>query len=121
MAVINLKQRIVIELNSVIAEKTLTDFSRQRTGETTQNTARTESVARMAAGRIEAEMRGNIGDYDDVDLDYGDMAILDLGVRLALFFYSNVFSLANTTEATEHYRLLSRELERMRDGARRAL
>ena len=112
MAVCTFAARLVIDVSLVLAAETVIDLSRQRDVTATHNTAFTTRVCKMAANKVEAIL-GDVGSYDDSDITVGDQDALELGLRLAILFYSNTFTLMQTPDNREALRELIDEIKEL--------
>lgn len=117
MAACTFAQRVAVDLGVLLASATVIDLSRQRDTTTTENTARTTRVAQLSAAKIESRL-GSAGSYDDTDGTIGDQKWLDLGIRLAMFYYSQVYSLVLTDAGTRYLSSVLEELELFSDVLR---
>ena len=95
MAVATFAERIQDDLTVLIADQTLIDLSRQRDATATQDVPRTLRVSQMAASKVESVL-GDVGSYDDTDGTIGDQQALDYGIRIALLYYSQMYTLTMT-------------------------
>jgi len=91
MAAATFAERLNLDLTLLIADQALIDLSRQQDATATQNTSRTTRVCQMAAAKVESRL-GPAGAYDDTDATIGDQIFLDFGIRLALYYYSQVYT-----------------------------
>ncbi len=110
MAACTFAQRLVVDLGVLLASATVIDLSRQRDATATENTARTARVAQLAAAKIESRL-GSAGAYDDADGTVGDQKWIDLGLRLAVLYYSQIYSLVLTEAGTGYLASVLEELE----------
>lgn len=110
MATATFAARIALDLAALVASATMIDLSRQRDATATENTARTTRVAQMAAAKVESRL-GSAGSYDDTDGTIGDQIWLDLGVRIALLYYSQVYTFTLTEPGRAYVGMVLEELE----------
>ena len=110
MASVTFSAKIVLDLALLVADQTIIDLSRQRDSTAGQLTTRTVRVSEHAAAAVEAKL-GTVGAFDDTDQAIGDLAALDIGTRLALLRYSQVYPLTFTDAGTAMISEIKTELE----------
>lgn len=110
MAACTFSARIALDLAALVASATMIDLSRQRDATATENTARTTRVAQMAAAKVESRL-GSSGSYDDTDGTIGDQIWLDFGVRIAMLYYSQVYTFTLTDAGVGYVGAVLDELE----------
>lgn len=113
MAAISYAARIQLDFAVLIASATMVDLSRQRDATAGENTVKTTRVSQMAAAKVESRL-GPAGQYDDTDGTIGDQIFLDLGLRLALLYYSQFYTLTLTDAGTAAIVSIRTELEEQR-------
>ena len=92
MATITYAARIQDDLQLLISSPTMIDATNQRDADVVENTALSLRASQMAAAKIEGIL-GEAGNYDDADGTIGDQQMLDLGIRLAMLYMTQVYSL----------------------------
>jgi len=110
MATATFAARIALDLAVLLANQAMIDLSRQQDATATENTARTTRVSQMAAAKVESRL-GSAGSYDDTDGTIGDQIWLDLGVRIALLYYSQVYTFTLTEPGRDYVGTVLDELE----------
>lgn len=117
MATVTFPVKIGLDLVLLIADQTLIDMSRQRDSTATELASRTVRTTEHAAAKVQAKL-GDVGSYDDTDQTLGDLAALDLGVRLALLRYSQVYTLTLTEDGRSYIGDIREELDEEADTRR---
>ncbi|MCZ7608501.1 MAG: hypothetical protein M5U25_21150 [Planctomycetota bacterium] len=113
MAACTFAERIALDLAVLVASASIIDLSRQRDATATENTARTTRVCQMAAAKVESRL-GSAGSYDTVDGTIGEQIWLDFGVRLALLYYSQVYTFTLTEKGMSYVGAVREEIEEYR-------
>jgi len=117
MATATFAERIQDDLALLIADSTLIDLSRQRDATVTQDTDKTLRVCQMAASKVESVL-GDAGSYDDADGTIGDQTFLDFGIRMALLYYSQIYTFTLTDKGVASMEFLMAEMESYAKGLR---
>lgn len=110
MATATFAARIQLDLVILISAPSLIDLTNQRDLDTVTNTVLLGRVCQMAAAKIGSKL-GDVGDYDDTDGTIGDQEALDLGIRLALHYLTNVYTLTQTQESLTAQKAIFDELD----------
>jgi len=113
MASCTYAERIALDLAVLIASDSMIDLSRQRDATATENTVRTTRVCQMAAAKVESRL-GSAGSYDDTDGTIGEQIWLDFGVRMALLYYSQVYTFTLTEKGMNYVGAVREEIEEYR-------
>lgn len=119
MAAATFAERIALDLALLVADATIIDLSRQRDGTAGQLTTRTVRVTEMAAAKVESVL-GDVGAYDDTISTQGDQAALDVGIRMALYYYSQIYTLTLTDAGVAALENLLEELDTLAKRRRQA-
>lgn len=118
MAAITFAQRIAQDLRILIAAATIVDNTNQRGVGTTEVTAITDRAALLAAARVESEL-GPVGAFDDAAASTtGDLAALDIGVRLAKLRLDNVYTAILSPDGREYEKDVLKDLKELAAGRR---
>lgn len=110
MAAITLAARIQVGFAQLISNPTLIDLSNQRDADLVENSVLTARVSEMAAAKVEGKL-GDTGSYDDNDPLIGDLTALDLGIRIGLMMYSQMYTLTLTEAGIAFFQSVLVELE----------
>ena len=92
MAAITLTVRLPIEFRLLTSQQRVEDLSDPQDQVAGENTNRTSAYARSAAALVRSR-RGDVGAYDDTDLDVGDIEALQWGARWMMHMYRTAFQL----------------------------
>lgn len=84
-----LAAQITTDLAVLVSDKTIKDYSKQRSDPTEEDTAKTAKVCAHVAAMVQVFLGSVDGD---------DVVAVDLGTRLALGRYANVYSMRLTEE-----------------------
>lgn len=114
---LTLSQRVYLDLAVLVSGSSLIDLSRQRDVTTSQDIIKTSRVCDMAAGKVESVL-GVAGVYGSHDLTIGDYSFLDFGIRLALLYYSQVYSFTLSDKGTGSMESLLAEVQQYAKGLR---
>lgn len=103
MAAVSFQQKIALDLRALLSAKKLANWSNQDDTKDSEgdpraeDTDRTLKVAHKAAGRV-LFWSGPLGDFDDgaEPTDAERAMLLELGTRIALFLYSQLYSVTLT-------------------------
>lgn len=117
MATVTFPVKIGLDLVLLVADQTLIDLSRQRDSTATELSTRTVRTTEHAAAKVESVL-GDVGSYDDTDQTIGDLAALDIGTRLALLRYSQVYTLTLTADGVSYIGEIKDELDELAEQRR---
>jgi shikimate kinase len=113
MAAITFAQRIAQDLRILIAAATIVDETNQRGAGTSEVTAITDRAALLAAARVQSEL-GDVGAFDDAAASTaGDLAALDIGIRLAKLRLDNVYTAILSPDGREYEKDVIRDLKEL--------
>lgn len=102
-----LQAQIVTELAVVIASANMIDLSNQRDTDVAEDTTRTAKVAELAAAKV----KSYLGDVDSTDVQ-----AVDIGLRIALLYYSNNYSLIQGQAGRDALQSIYAELDELRQS-----
>ena len=113
MATATFAARLNLDLTILIADQAMIDMSRQQSTTATQDATKTTRVCQMAAAKVESRL-GAAGSYDDTDGLIGNQIFLDFGIRIALMYYSQIYTFTLKDAGVDYLSSVMDELEEYR-------